>query len=297
MNDTESTWVPIFSSRSRRACRERALVLAAANIDYELFRRRGEIGLAVDPADAARARDELEAYTREERAWQQSVPVVPNLSDGWNGALIYAIVIIVVGLLDQHHAWGYDWRSAGRLNAGAVQHGEWWRTLTALSLHLNLLHLAANVVFGILFGLFVGQLLGSGLAWLSILLAGALGNGVNALLQPPEHNAIGASTAIFAALGLLCTFTWKHRRRTERRWFRRLLPIVGGVALLGFTGAGGENTDVAAHLAGFVAGLALGAIYSPIADRLRFRSKVQLACGAAAIIILAGAWFVALRAT
>ena len=82
--------------------------------------------------------------------------------------------------------------------AGLIRAGEWWRTFTALGLHADPLHLAGNLIYGLIFGFLAGQLLGWGLAWSGLLLAGALGNLLNAFLQAPTHSSIGASTAVFA---------------------------------------------------------------------------------------------------
>jgi len=48
--------------------------------------------------------------------------------------------------------------------------------VTALTLHVDSGHLITNLGFGMLFGYLAGQLLGPGIAWASILAAGALGN-------------------------------------------------------------------------------------------------------------------------
>jgi hypothetical protein len=81
----------------------------------------------------------------------------------------------------------------------------------------------------------VAQLLGSGLAWLAILLAGALGNALNALVQSPKHTAIGASTAIFGALGILSGYMRRSRVVPWRGGLRRWAPLAGGVMLLVFS--------------------------------------------------------------
>ena len=100
-----------------------------------------------------------------------------EIESGLVGAAAYAGVLILFAAVEDLTLLGIDWRAAGRLHAGDVLGGEWWRTVTALTLHLDLGHLTANLAFGLFFGLFAGRYLGSGLAWCSILLAGAGGNG------------------------------------------------------------------------------------------------------------------------
>ena len=66
--------------------------------------------------------------------------------------------------------------------------------------------------------------IGGGFAWLLILAGGAVGNLMNVIVQQPEHTAIGASTSVFAALGLLAAYLWTARRLIRDSWARRLAP-------------------------------------------------------------------------
>ena len=296
MEEPPQTEVTIYSSTKHAKCRERTLVLDAVGIDYRLERTAGAYALIVQTRDEARARGELEAHERENQEWLTPEPPPSIKANGWSGVLVYCVLLLAVAMLQRRYVFGCDWLAAGRMQAGLVCQGEWWRTVTALTLHTDGSHLVANLAFGILFGVFVGQLLGSGFAWFSILIAGACGNALNAWVQPPTHNAVGASTALFAALGLLSAYTWRRSQQTEHRWTRRLAPLVGGVALLGLTGSGGEGTDVIAHLTGFFSGLLLGAVYGTLANRLRLNARMQLAFASLAIGLLTFAWLSALRA-
>src|SRR5690606_15007314 len=103
-----------------------------------------------------------------------------------------------------------------------------------------------NLAFGVVFGHFAGQMLGPGVAWLTILVAAAAGNLLDSLLMPPQSASLGASTAVFATLGLVAAYSWRVRSDPRLRWARRWAPLIAGFALLAFTGAGGENTDVVA---------------------------------------------------
>ena len=210
--DETSPVVVIYRSQKRTDCLALTLVLEARGIEYRFHRAAGEYSIVVRSSDEVRARAELETYVRENRDWQLRAPALPKQASGWSGVLIYWDILLMVTLLEHYHVFGCDWLAAGRMNAGLVCEGEWWRTVTALSLHLDLVHLTGNLIFGTLFGLFAGQLLGSGLAWFSILVAGAFGNAMNAWIQPAQHSAVGASTALFAALGMLSAHAWKRQR-------------------------------------------------------------------------------------
>ena len=79
-------------------------------------------------------------------------------------------------------------------------------------------------------------MLGSGLAWASILATGAMGNLFNALIRPGAHTSVGASTAVFAALGLVAAFAWKRRSYPNEPKLARWAPLVGAVVLLSYLG-------------------------------------------------------------
>ena len=89
---------------------------------------------------------------------------------------------------------------------------------------------------GRLLDIFLGRLLGSGVSWLAVLIAAALGNAANTLLLDSVHRSIGASTAVFATLGVLAGYVWRARLMAQDRWPTRFGAIVGGIALLMFTG-------------------------------------------------------------
>jgi len=184
---------------------------------------------------------------------------------------------------------------AGDADAGLIVDGEWWRALTALTLHGDYAHLFSNLIAGAFLGMVLSQVLGSGLAWLLILLAGGLGNGLSALFQPADHMAIGASTAVFGALGILVVLMTRYQRSLWRRGLRRWAPVAAGVMLLAFVGIEGERIDIGGHIAGFAAGCLIGAVLLAAGEpSTRQEGIVQVACGAAALILLAGAWLIAL---
>jgi rhomboid protease GluP len=207
--------------------RQQVLVLAAVGIDCDLLRADREIGLYVASIDVEQAVQELACYERENLpSGQRPLPARPA-RHAVDGALAYCSVLLFFFGAERRHALSVDWAAIGAAQAGLIRDGAWWRTITALSLHADLLHLLSNLASGVIFGIFVAQLLGSGLAWGTILLAGALGNALIALVQAPEHAAIGASTGIFGALGILSGYMRRSRVVPWRAGFvvgRRLEP-------------------------------------------------------------------------
>jgi membrane associated rhomboid family serine protease len=183
---------------------------------------------------------------------------------------------------------------AGQLGALSVRHGEWWRAITALTLHLDAAHIGANLAAGVWFGYLCGRLLGPGISWALIVLGAGCANLGEALLAPAGYTAVGASTAVFTALGLLASYSWRDRYRLAQRWALRWAPLVAGVLLLAWTGTAGENTDVVAHLGGFGLGAVLGALAATPGGRQLLRRTPQWLAGALALAAVFGAWACAL---
>jgi membrane associated rhomboid family serine protease len=287
-------WIVVYENRNEQQCSDRALVLHSLDIPCEIVREMDSVAVAVPLPFAERARFELWQYDQENRKPRPAPPpLLLEYQNGVPGAFAYVVVVCLVAWLAGEGSLNRDWLAAGRVDGALIRQGEWWRTVTALTLHSGIRHLLGNLGFGALFGILAGRLAGPGVAWLGILLAGAAGNALNSLLLDSTHRSIGASTAVFAALGLLAGFVWRARLMSQDRWAYRLGPVIGGIALLAFTGTGEENTDVGAHLAGFVCGFLAGTALTLVATKLNDR-RLQAASAVATIAILIAAWGTAL---
>ena len=268
-------------------------MLRAVGIEHTLTRLEGAWQLSVPAASAVRASEELAAYRAEAVSSPRHGPVkLDELEPGWAGVAVYAAVLLVAAVAANQDLLGQPWLAVGRLDVDNVLSGEWWRTVTALCLHVDTAHLAGNLAFGGFFGLYAGRYLGSGVAWLGILAGGTLGNALNALIQPSGHLAIGASTAVFAALGMLAAYTWRRGFFKATSWRTRAAPITAALGLLAFLGTGGGaeggNVDIMAHLTGFIAGLAIGVLLA--ISELPRRPGVQIYAAGLAAGILVSAW-------
>lgn len=285
----------VFESRNRRACSDRALVLASLQIPHEMVEDIAGCALIVPAEFSAQAMDELRLYDQENPPRRPRKVRTFAHQNALPGVIAYIVVICVVAWLAGLSYFGQDWLGAGRIDGALIRAGEWWRTVTALTLHSGLRHLIGNIVFGAFFGLFAGRLLGPGIAWLAIVLTGASGNALNTLLLESSHRSIGASTAVFAALGLLAGFVWRAKLMSQERWPYRVGPIVGGFALLMYTGTGDANTDIGAHLMGFLCGMAGGMLLTLVRDQLTQR-RWQIAGAVLAFGIIIAAWLTAFHA-
>jgi len=297
----------LFRSPRLSECNERAFMLYAVGIASAIARDGREYILLVDVDDTPAAGEHLHLYEQERLVRPPPPPPSPKLHPhALEGSIGYALVLFFVAFAVANGLWRLDAFNVGELNAGLVQQGQWWRVFTALTLHIDTLHLVSNTVFGMWFGYLASRLIGVGNAWLLVVLGAGFANWVEGYFGPPGHLSVGASTAVFSALGLLSGFSWRTRLAYPQRWALRWAPLVAGIVLLSWTGTGGESidqpdsvgagltVDVLAHALGFVVGLGAGAVAAlKAAGRVLDRVPQWLA-GLLALLPLALAWVRAL---
>lgn len=143
-----------------------------------------------------------------------------------------------------------------------VLQGEYYRVVSALLLHSDVEHLAANVAGVLLLATPLCSITGSVTGMALIILSGGVGNFINALLYRSAHLSIGASTAVMGAVGSLVAFQIINRNRAVQpiNKHKKISPIfiLGcGAAFVGIM-SGGKDTDVSAHIFGFLSGLVFG---------------------------------------
>lgn len=284
-------WIDVYRHRNQRALSDAAFVLTAVGVPFKVQQWDDEWQLYVPEARAAFAGEQLTLYFHENSQIRNRAPDSPAIDTGWFGVAGFLLVIWAAPWFE---SWLlYDWRSAGVMDAGLVRDGQWWRTITALTLHSGFAHLLGNSAFGALFGSLACRQLGSGVAWLLIVIAAMLANFGNAWWQPLGFRSIGASTATFAALGLLAAVVWRRGFFRNNDWRRSFAPIFAAIAMVAFTGVGGENTDVFAHFFGFGSGLAIGFAAAQLPLRI-LRPANQWLAGAACVALVGIAWLFAL---
>lgn len=223
--------------------------------------------LLADEAPAPAITRELEAYEFEELHARDGTAEVRVRSylGGWMAAVFWVLAVLI--------AFGYQQRHPELVELGAsssiglIERREWWRPMTAMFLHADGGHVAGNLASGFLFGGLVAGAIGALRGWAMILLTGVLANiTVSWITFPEAFSSIGASTAVFGALGILSGLGIAMVRaesgghRSRRAWLRLFAPLFGGWVILGWWGGGSidGNTDVLGHVAGFAWGVPLG---------------------------------------
>lgn len=241
---------------------DHGLVVLAMGESFWLVPAEAGYRLLVQPKALAAVNEQLACFDHESRGWPPQTPVEqsPPRRLELVTPLLWALVVLAVfwGQI----TWPGRWEKAGALDSRAVfDGGEWWRLGTALFLHADPGHLISNLLSGIfVFGVVISTI-GRWRGWLLLAGAALAGNlAVAALHYPGPYRALGASTAIFAGLGLLTGRAIRVLRLPGRAhpWRAVFVPLAAGLTLLALFGAGGREIDVGAHLTGFAAGMVLG---------------------------------------
>jgi rhomboid protease GluP len=276
------------------------LAILAMGYPYWTFLHEGRYLLCVAAGQAAAVQHELQALHRLQTAARSTQALRYSEFAVRPYSFILYLLLLTAAFIAQQL---FDLLPFGSADAQLmVAGGQWWRAVTALTLHGDVVHLVSNLVAGLGFAFFVARFWGAASGWFLILLSGGLGNALNAWVYYPEsHVSIGASTAVFGALGLLSGVgVWMAladplaTRGSRPRW---LIPLFAGLTLLGLLGVGdGVRIDVAAHISGFACGVGLGllaAVYQRFFVRLE-PYAFWLGCGG--ILLVAGAWAMAVTA-
>lgn len=252
----------LFANLTEASAKTYGLVLSASHIPYRIEATDHHFCIDVEPKHRSAACRAIARYLEENKSFGANEPVSlsPPVQKTWS-AVFVALFLIVVhwaigpGTVRQMfiHNFGAD--------ASHILAGNLFRCVTALLLHSDALHLLSNIFGVVIFGTAVASHCGWGVGWLMILLAGATGNWMTAGWYRQAHLSIGASTAVFAAVGLSAALMSRiYSKRYKRSW-RSWTPVAGGLALLAWMGAA-QHTDLAAHLFGFVSGLLFGFVYN-----------------------------------
>jgi membrane associated rhomboid family serine protease len=284
---------PVRASRRQTRVEEWALVLAAAGIPHRVERDGAGFLLLVPDADAPQAQAALAAYDEEAGAERHTA-----LADQASPRLAWAVGVAVAALLLAFFAVtgppaaGSGWFERGAASARLIVGGEPWRAVTALTLHVNAVHVAGNALAtAVLLPAIVQRLGPGGGLWL-VLLAGTVGNILAAMVYDPRHVAVGASTATFGAIGILAALRLLPVPAGARTRHKRWPVLAASLVLVAMLGTG-PGADVLAHALGFLAGGVLGLAAGAVLRRPP-GAPVQWALVALAALAVVGCWRLAL---
>ncbi len=279
---------------SKAQATEWGLVLSSQGIESTLVGTGNEDQwfLVVEAQDEIKALESIGLYRAEISRWQWRQEIVwPKMIFHW-GALPWCLGLILFHLLETQK--GMSLHPAGMVDSAAVLTGQWWRLFTAVTLHADVAHLASNASIGfLLFGLAMARF-GFGWALLASFLAGAFGNLFSLGFSPLPHRSLGASGMIMGALGMIAAQTYGRFPRAPLRL--AYVGLLTGAMLFLLLGAN-PNSDVGAHLGGFLGGLFAGMGLAHFPQRTLEKPGPNRAALAALLGLILYVWFRALRAT
>ncbi|MEY2466741.1 MAG: hypothetical protein QOD03_1262 [Verrucomicrobiota bacterium] len=250
-----------------------SLALVSQGIESTIdFSEEGGWGLIVSEPEYEHAVRTIEQYHRENRhwPWQRKISSQGILFD-WS-SLAWVFLIALFFWLSGEYP---QMRDAGIMDGAAVSRGEWWRLFTAIFLHADIGHFAANATIGlVLLGLTMGHY-GTGVGILAAYLAGAGGN-VTTWLVFENHHSLGASGMVMGCVGLLAAQSVSFSRHPQA-WKYAVGGLIGGTMLFILMGLS-PGTDVLAHLGGFASGVLLGILLT-LATRLLQNNAANVSAG------------------
>ncbi len=255
-----------------RQVRDDSLVLLSQGIEHRLVRsEEGPFQIFVVPEMEAAARLQLELYHRENPPKEENPPIPLSFSLQPLWVLLAPILVTLLQFTDK-----INLHSEGVSDAAKVLKGEWWRSLTAQTLHGDARHLASNLLCGyIVMNMITFRIPLLRLAPFIAVAAAVANLCVSATVQT-DFRSLGFSTFVFAAIGCLSVIEFRLMPKESHGMLRRFAPLCGAASLAVFLGLG-ENADILGHAYGFVAGLFCGFI--PKKKSLRWGTPLSSADG------------------
>lgn len=280
----------LFENLTQDQADNYGLVLSAYHLPHEITRTDKGWEIWVDETIHHRALELIEQYIEENpHIPSEDAQETETYHRTFTG--IWACMILMAFSIGVNMSDNVD-KIVREYGASAhdILNGEVYRTVTALMLHTSYPHLAGNIAGVAVFGTAVCSITGAGIGWLMILLTGILGNLANASLFQYGHISIGASTAVFGAIGILAAYQLSKKIKMPGQRMKAWLPFAGGMALLGLLGAS-THSDVTAHLFGFIAGICLGLLYTLyLCYFIEKRHQIYYTAATIGIVALSWSW-------
>lgn len=237
-----------------------SLILSAAGISHRInFISNSHIEIYVHIDVLVEAREELDTYEEENRHWP------PRHSDDNFAPAFRAMTPIVIASLVYIYGLSGEWSEHGRLfSAGAgdstavIASHQYYRLITALTLHADAVHLMGNCFLGGFLLHFLLLSTGNGIGLFTVLISSGVANLINVFLRGPGHLFVGFSTSVFVVIGMLCVIGFAGK--SKQSILPLLMPVMAGLSLLALLGSSGERTDLGGHLFGLLCGLISGNI-------------------------------------
>lgn len=234
-------------------------VLAAAEIHARVHCVDEEWRLEVLPEEYEKACSEIVEYERINKNWPPPVEVysqtvkLPAAPGG-----IFVLMLFFADIL--YGVLGKERNLFERFIMDRValfSEGEYYRCVTGIFLHSDAPHLFGNALSAYFFINTLAVFTGNGCALMLMLLCGTFANAFSTWLNVGQYRALGASNAVFAALGASVVFYFVEQKKyitksgtLQHPYWK---PLVAGLGVLAFFGTS-AGSDITGHLSGFIFG-------------------------------------------
>ncbi len=172
--------------------------------------------------------------------------------------VLYFLLLMVMGAVENTSAmirWGALYMEAGEFVGG------WYRIVTPMFMHFDIYHLGSNLLMLMAVGDILEKELGTVRVVFVYLVGGLAGNVATVfwcrMLEKSVVSA-GASGAVFALVGVLCSSVLKKRGRIPGIRRERVFMMV---FLMLYSGAANAEINTAAHIGGFLSGILCGCFF------------------------------------
>lgn len=270
------------------------LILAAFGIPCKFIFLNGHLTIYLPPLLKDKALYEIKAFYKEEseikagpglhaypHAWL-SLPFM-GMFLLWHIFYLYEPVV---------HKAGFEnltWIKLGSLDhVKVLLYHQWYRIITALTLHSDMAHLVANLFFGSFFLYLTARKIGYGLAVFCAAISSIAGNFTSIFLHRFPVSSIGASTFVFSIIGIFCLV---NSEKSTNKIFINLATAIGLLALLGTQG---NHVDFPAHIAGMGFGVLCGYVVG-VLKIFCLPEWAQLILYNISVIIFILAWTISLQ--
>ncbi len=284
--------VEIRRATNKEPILDASLALSSQGIKHWIEFDGVQFILTLEPDDSGEASAILKLYDTENESFQNSeAATVPPVEVHLSPLLHLLIPVLVFFWAGE--PWGGWLTQRGGADAHHILSGEWWRCLTATTLHVDHEHFMGNMLSGFFILNLLRRRCGPGTSMLLLTLAAGITNYIVAAISSQGYFSIGFSTVVFAALGLLAGIETLKLPRNPLGGLRNLSPLVAAFFLAVLVGIG-DKSDIKAHFIGF----GMGAVFSPAISWLerRFGKPVWQITGIGMVYaVYVAAWGLAQR--
>lgn len=156
-------------------------------------------------------------------------------------------------------------------NYTLVQSGQWYRILTCMFLHADIMHILFNMYALYILGTQVERYYGTKRFLIIYFLSGLLGSLFSCVFMSANTISLGASGAIFGLLGSIAYFTYNYRASLQGLLHSQIIPVILINLLIGFTSS---SIDVSAHIGGLIGGI-LASMAIGLGDKSRKSDQIN----------------------